>query len=141
MLDHEAQLRQSLSAILGSDLGRDAAAEALIYAWEHWERVAAMENPVGYLYRVGRDRGRRLGRRTPPVFITPSFGRIPHVEPALHKALAKLPERQRLAVMLVHCFEWSLSEVAGVLGISKATVQTHLTRGMARLRREIGVSR
>lgn len=139
VLDHEAQLRHSLSAALGSELGRDAAAEALSYAWENWGRVSEMENPVGYLYRVGRDRGRRLLRRDPPVFTPPSFGRIPMVEPGLPKALGKLPERQRLAVMLVHCFEWSLSEVANLLGISKPTVQTHVARGMARLRREIGV--
>lgn len=136
---HEAQLRHSLSAALGSELGREAAAEALSYAWEHWERVGSMENPVGYLYRVGRDRGLRLLRRDPPVFTQPGFGRIPMVEPGLPKALARLPERQRVAVMLVHCFEWSLSEVAKLLGISKPTVQTHVARGMASLRREIGV--
>jgi DNA-directed RNA polymerase specialized sigma24 family protein len=137
--DHETQLRHSLSAALGSELGREAAAEALTYAWEHWDRVAAMENPVGYLYRVGRDRGRRILRRDPPLFIPPSFGRIPMIEPGLPKALGKLPERQRLAVMLIHCFEWSFSEVANLLGVSKPTVQTHLARGMATLRREIGV--
>lgn len=96
-------------------------------------------NPVGYLYKVGRDRGLRLLRRDPPIFTAPSFGRIPMVEPGLPKALAKLPERQRLAVMLIHCFEWSLSEVANLLGVAKPTVQTHLARGMASLRREIGV--
>lgn len=136
---HEAQLRHSLSAALGSELGREAAAEALTYAWEHWERVRSMENPVGYLYRVGRDRGLRLLRRDPPVFTQPGFGRLPMVEPGLPKALARLSERQRVAVMLVHCFEWSLSEVASLLGISKPTVQTHVARGMASLRREIGV--
>jgi DNA-directed RNA polymerase specialized sigma24 family protein len=136
--DHEAQLRHSLSAALGSELGREAAAEALTYAWEHWDRVGSMENPVGYLYRVGRDRGRRILRRDPPAFIPPSFGRIPMIEPGLPKALGKLPERQRLAVMLIHCFEWSFSEVANLLGVSKPTVQTHLARGMATLRREIG---
>ena len=38
---------------------REATVEALSYGWEHWARVAAMANPVGYLYVVGRDRATR----------------------------------------------------------------------------------
>ena len=55
-------------------------------------------------------------------------------------ALEALPERQRVAVMLIHSFGWSLSEVADHLGIAKGTVQTHLKRGMGALRRELGVN-
>ena len=40
--------------------------------------------------------------------------------------------------MLVHCFQWTLSEVAEVMGISKTAVQNHLERGMASLRHQIG---
>jgi hypothetical protein len=29
--------------------GRDAAADALAYGWEHWERIKDMKNPIGYL--------------------------------------------------------------------------------------------
>ena len=62
------------------------------------------------------------------------------VEPALPEALAKLSERQRTTVMLVHSFEWTLSEVADVLGLSKSSVRNHLERGMKSLRRDIGGS-
>jgi RNA polymerase sigma-70 factor (ECF subfamily) len=136
--EHEMKLRQSLSAALGSDLGKDSAAEALAYGWEHWDRVREMENPVGYLYKVGRDHGRRVLRRRSPVLL-PVQGRVlPMVEPALPKALASLSERQRTTVMLVHSFEWTLSEVAEVLGLSKSSVRNHLQRGMDSLRRDIG---
>lgn len=40
--------------------------------------------------------------------------------------------------MLLHCFEWTLAEVAELLGMSKGTVQVHDRRGLSRLRRELG---
>ena len=39
----ERRLRQALSATLGSELGADAAAEALAYGWEHWDRIRVMD--------------------------------------------------------------------------------------------------
>ena len=61
----ETRLREALSAALGTDAGREATAEALAYAWAHWDRVSAMENPAGYLYLLGRRRGRRMpGRKS-----------------------------------------------------------------------------
>ena len=62
-LQFEPRLRRGLIPALGVDLATDAAAEALAYGWEHWDRVGAMENPQGYLYRVARTAGRRLRRR------------------------------------------------------------------------------
>jgi len=136
--EHERRLRESLIARLGGVEGREAAAEALIYGWEHWDRISAMENPVGYLYKVGLSRGRSALSRHRPVFDAVETSRIPEVEPRLPEALAALSERQRTVVLLVHCFQWTQSEVGDLLGLSKTTVQNHLERGMGRLRRVIG---
>ena len=54
--------------------------------------------------------------------------------------MAGLSDRERIAVMLVNGFEWSLAEVAELLGVSKSTVQTHAERGMAKLRAGMGVT-
>ena len=135
----EPRLREALSAALGSDVGRDATAEALAYAWEHWDRVSAMENPAGYLYLVGLRRGRRtLTRRV--VLMPVASGHTPWIEPGLPAALASLSDQQRVVVMLVHCFEWTLSEVAELLDLSKSTVQSHAERGLDRLRSRLGVN-
>lgn len=136
----EPRLRDALSATLGSDLGRDAAAEALAYGWEHWARVSAMDNPAGYLYTVGRDRGRRLRPRRPVALMPADPVRTPWVEPGLPDALSQLSEPQRVAVMLLHCFEWTMSEVAELLGVTKSTVQSHAERGMAQLRSQMGAT-
>lgn len=64
--EHESRLRESLVAVCGGEVGRNAAAEALIYGWEHWDRISEMENSVGYLYKVDLSRGRRgLSKRRP----------------------------------------------------------------------------
>ena len=98
-----------------------------------------MANPVGYLYSVGRNYGRRSLARRRPDFDVPAVKHFPEIEPGLADAVGQLSERQRLSVVLVHCFQWTLSEVADLLEISKSAVQTHLERGMANLRDELGV--
>ena len=133
---HEPRLRRALVAALGVDRGADALAESLAYAWEHRERVCAMDHPVPYLYRVGQSRTRR--RKTRVVYVVPEHGE-PWVEPALPGALAALPERQRVTVVLIHGFGWQLREVAELLGIRVTTVQNHLERGLARLRNQLEV--
>ena len=137
--ENERSLRHLLCAALGSQLGHEAAADALAYGWEHWDRISGMKSPGGYLYKVGRDRGRRQLRRKAPVFATPDPVAFPMVEPHLPRALSKLSERQRIAVVLVHSFGWSLAEVADQLGVAKGTVQKHLERGLRTLRDELGV--
>ena len=134
--DTEPRLRAALVARYGPDRGRDAAAAALGWAWEHWDRTEAMANPVGYLFRVGQSkaRSRRQGWLPAPAPDLP-----PSVEPALPEALAALPTRQRTVVVLVHGYGWSLGEAAELLGITKSSVQTHLERGLDRLRARLGV--
>ncbi len=134
---NEAKLRHALIAACGGERGREVAVEVLTYGWEHWERLQQMDNPVGYLYVVGR-RLSRQRRRSAPMFIEVPQDRTPEIEPKLPPALAALSERQRTAVVLVHCFQWTLLEVAEVMGVSKTTVQNHLERGMRSLRRQIG---
>ena len=95
----QPRLLRALVAARGIEEGKDAVAEALAYAWQHWDRVQAMANPAGYLYRVARSRARR--RRSRLLFPEVSAS-MPDVEPGLPGALAQLSERQRTTVLLVH---------------------------------------
>lgn len=133
----EPRLRRALVACYGFEEGRDATAEALAYAWEHWERLQEIANLPGYLFRVGQSRRRR--RRQPVLFDTSGWAEH-HFEPGLPGALAALTERQRLAVVLVHGYGCTLREVAELAGIRQTTVQNHVERGLARLRALLGVS-
>ena len=44
----EPRLRRALVVTWGGDRGREATAEALAWAWEHWERVEELQNPAGH---------------------------------------------------------------------------------------------
>jgi len=133
----EPRLRRAFVACYGGERGREATAEALAWAWEHWTEVQAMDNPTGYLYRVGRSRTR--GRRSPVLFVRQDATTLPWIEPRLAVALGELSERQRLAVSLVHGYGWTLREVAELCGLRVTTVQNHLERGLAHLRAHLGV--
>ena len=137
----EPRLRRALTAAFGAEVGREAAAEALAYGWQHWDRVGAMANPAGYLFRVGQGRARRMRSRRVVVAQAVSGSDDPWVEPGLAGALAKLSERQRVVVSLLHAFDWSMSEVADLLGVSKATVQSYEKRAMGKLQKELGADR
>lgn len=132
----EPRLRRALVARFGPDEGRDATADALAYGWENWDRLSGIDNPVGYLYRVGQHRGFRRWR--PPVLPPAPHRSLPEVEPELPQALALLSQRQRTAVLLVHSFGWTHEEVAELMEVSVSTVRNHLRRGMDRLRKALG---
>lgn len=129
------RLFRALAAVRGEEAA-DGAAEALAYAWEHWDRVSSMANPIGYLYRVGLSRTRR--RRTPALPSPEAIG-LPDIEPALIPALLRLPEAQRASVWLVHACQWRYAEVAEALGTTTSMVGNHVSRGLARLREELEV--
>jgi DNA-directed RNA polymerase specialized sigma24 family protein len=133
----EPRLSRALAAAYGFEDGQDATAEALAYAFEHWDRLQHISNLPGYLFRVGQTRGRR--RRQPVLFAVPDGGDH-SFEPGLPGALARLSERQRLAVVLVHGYGYTHREVAELTGIRQTTVQNHLTRGLASLRLTLGVT-
>jgi RNA polymerase sigma factor (sigma-70 family) len=140
----EPRLRRALVAAYGADLGSDAAADALAWAWEHFDRVEAMANPAGYLWRVGQSSIRRALRgrteRWPAPDDSGGAGAGDHVyEPALAAALAGLTDRQRAAVLLVHGYGYTLVEAADVLGCRVRTLRNHLDRGLAKVRRVLGV--
>ncbi|HTO01312.1 MAG TPA: sigma-70 family RNA polymerase sigma factor [Microthrixaceae bacterium] len=145
--DVEPRLHRSLTALWGVDAGRDATAEALAWAWENWPSVESMENPAGYLYRVGASKVRT--RRKPLENFNELLNHGDHVgqpdpggrhfEPGLLVALERLSERQRTVVLLIHGCGWTHQEVADALELSRSSVGTHLDRAMVALRSDLGV--
>lgn len=133
-------LVQALVATYGPVDGREAAVDALSWAWEHWDRVADIEHPVRYLYRVGQSATRRfLPKPLPHRLVEILETRSPDVEPGLLPALKRLSERQRTVVLLVHGYAWPQIEVAALLEVSPSTVADHLSRALTRLRNELEV--
>ena len=130
----QKRLWLALCAEVGADQADDAVAEALLYAWQHWDRIESMANPQGYLYRAAQRHARRHRPRRPIELPRPEPARLPEIEPGLVEALAALSANQRVVVFVVEGCGWTLAEAAGLLDVSVSTVRNHLARGMAHLR-------
>lgn len=136
----EPRLRVALMARFGPQRGREFAAETIAWAWEHWDRVSGADNPGGLLYRVGvRRASRRRWSRPFSGWGKEGSAGSPWVEPGLPRALGRLSAAQRQAVVLVEGYGFTYAEVASLLGVRRATVQTHVRRALQRLRSELGV--
>ena len=135
----EPRVRYALVAAYGPDRGLEGTSEALAHAWEHWDRIKRVDNPAGYVYRIGQ---RHAARQKPPrrLFPEPACNPQPWVEPGLPGALEHLTARQRTAVVLIRGYGYTHREVAELMGIRVPTVQKHLDRAMDKLRTVLGVT-
>jgi RNA polymerase sigma-70 factor (ECF subfamily) len=136
--DVEPRLSYALASAYGVEVGRESTADALAHAWENWDKLRGMDNPAGYLYRVGQSSARRY-RRSGQLFPPVVSGEMPEVEPGLPAALSSLSAAQRTAVVLVHVLEWSEREAADLLGVDRSTIRRHRDRGLTKLRAALEV--
>ncbi len=134
----EPKLSYALAAAYGPEVGAEATSEALVYAWEHWDKLSRMDNPAGYLYRVGQSKSRRF--RRPKVGFPERTHHDRRFEPGLPAALESLTKNQRVAVVLVHALGWTEREAAELMGISRSTVRTHVERALTQLRTALEVA-
>lgn len=145
IIETRARIHRAFVARYGTSIASELTSEVVAWAWEHKHELEAMENPTGYLYRVGQSKSRRLLRWRRSVVALPPEKRDdthdPVVEPGLEIALASISAEQRQAVILVHCFGWTQPEVAEMLEVELHIVRNRVHRGLAALRESLGVQR
>ena len=145
LAQHE-RLFQALYLLTGDrSQADDLAQEALLRAYERWDRVGSMDSPAGYVYRTAlnlhRSRLRALVVRARRVFATVPAEDLSGPVSASHDirdALARLPRGQREALILVEWLGLGSKEAGRVLGIDASSVRGRLHRGRASLRNEMG---
>jgi RNA polymerase sigma-70 factor (ECF subfamily) len=119
------------------ELASEGVDEACARALARWDRVATMEAPTGWVYRVAVNHARRLARRRSlegtllPRFVSPA--NMPADASEIWGLVATLPERQRQVVVLRHVGDLKEMEIAEVLRISRSTVSTTLRDAHHRL--------
>jgi len=147
----EPRLRRALVAAYGQSLGREAAVDSLSWAWQNWTKLSTMQNPVGYLFRVGQTSARRQIRHSSRAEASKRSGlnefsrngdgvASPERNLDLPIALKSLSVQQRTAIVLVHGYGLPLREVAQTMQISVASVREHTKRALDRLRPMMEVS-
>jgi RNA polymerase sigma factor (sigma-70 family) len=126
---------------------QDLAQEALARVYERWDRVAEMDSPGGYLYRVALNLHRkRVKRQSRPAGVRP--GPDAGADPAeviearteVARMLSALPLGQRQALVLIEWLGLDAPEAARVLGIKAASVRVRVHRAKTALREQFGVA-
>lgn len=118
----------------------DLMQEAFVRVWERWDRVAQIEDPVGYLFRTAMNLHRSALRRALTAAkrsIRPPAGGDPFDEVANHdeaiRTLAILTPRQRAAVVVTELLGYSSEEAGVILGVRPGTVRTLTSQARAAL--------
>jgi RNA polymerase sigma-70 factor (ECF subfamily) len=151
---HDDRLRGLAFKLLGGDRHRmdDAMQDAYVRAYKALPRFRRDADLGSWLYRITYsaciDELRRTKRRAEPIDLT-----APAAEPAARasgpehavvaadaaaRALAVLPEDQRITVVLVDGEGFDNQTAARILGVAPGTVASRLSRARAAMRHELG---
>jgi RNA polymerase sigma-70 factor (sigma-E family) len=127
-------------------LAEDMLQEALAKVHRQWPKLSDPEHPTAYVQKaILRQylswRRRRSSTESPtdaPVDVPGAdhADRLAERDSMWH-ALAGLPRQQRAAVVLRFYEDLDDDEIARLLGCSVATVRSHVSRGLARLRESV----
>ncbi|WP_439678882.1 SigE family RNA polymerase sigma factor [Embleya sp. MST-111070] len=123
----------------------DLAQTTLARVYAKWHHVRRSDNIDGYVRRImvnaNHDRFRRLRVRewiTSRIPDTPTPDGVDRLgeRDVLTTALARLPPRQRAAVVLCYFEDMSHAEIAAALGCREGTAKSQVSRGLEKLRRD-----
>lgn len=142
---HEPALTRALIMTLDDrELGRDAAAEGLTRAWQHWSTVREYANAPGWVYRVGvnwgRSRQRRRRREVSAALVPdrPSDDRsAERPDERLMSAIAGLSHDHRAVVVARYYLDWSERQIADALDLAPGTVKSRLHRALEQITRSL----
>jgi RNA polymerase sigma factor (sigma-70 family) len=145
---HQSRVRQQLRRLTKGDhaLADDLAQETFLLAWRHIGSFRGDARVATWLYRIAYN-AFLAHRRSNPRHellddelkngLASDSGDHNARRMDVERALAALPEAERVA--LIHCFQLDLShaEAADVLGWPLGTLKSHVARGKARLRERL----
>jgi RNA polymerase sigma-70 factor (ECF subfamily) len=121
------------------DEAQDLVQEAFTRALPRWSQLAEYDDPAAWVRKVAWNLATSRWRRARAFTNFAVRHREKHVPPptadrvVLRNALAKLPRRQRQAVVLHYLADASIAEIARLTNAPENTVKTWLHRGRAAL--------
>lgn len=132
--------RVAYAILQDDDACRDALQEAALRAWERRHTLREARYFRTWMTRIvinaSRDEQRRRRRLLPLEAAGQRAGAAPDIELAM--ALAALPEKLRLPLMLSCSEGMTREEIAGVLRVPVTTVNGRIHRAKQALRKELG---
>ena len=144
-VDRQRPALMRFATILTSQawLADDLVSDVLGRAYERWDRISHVSEPNAYVRKMIVNEymswHRRLARTAPraeiehPAVATDSADE--HAErDAMIRRLARLPRRQRAAVVLRYYVGLADTDIAAHLGCREVTVRSQISRALASLR-------
>jgi RNA polymerase sigma-70 factor (ECF subfamily) len=118
--------------------------DAFLSVYERWDRVSAMDDPTGYLYRTAFNAWKKRGRRAARAVGKLLSGGTPGDDFAaadartdVGKALVHLAPRQRAALVLTELLGFSSEEAGEILGIRAVTARVLASQARAAMRQRL----
>ena len=143
-------LRMTREPELAADLTQDA----FIKAYRNYETLERPENARAWLYQIAHRVALDEIRRRKIIRFLPWTGESPGSAPSaerlvmdkrlsgdMQRALARIPERQRAALLLAELHDLTGLELATALGVSHVAARALLTRARESLRQALAVER
>lgn len=128
----------------------DAVQEAYTAAWSGWDRISTYDNPGAWVYKLVRQRlwkaAKRRRRVSPLMPADLADRRATHGDPerfaeaaSALAALADLPDRQRM-VLVMHCLQqMGQQQIADELGLSRGAVAASIFKARRSLEKVLGM--
>ena len=159
--DHRAQIfRFLLASTRDPDLAETLTQDCMLKAYRNWARFRGESSPLTWLMRIAINvqkdhwRNRRIQfwrtTRTNSVDVDeasewlPSSGSSPEQHllareqvKQVWRVVEGLSPRQKSVFLLRHVEEMEIAEIAAATGLSEGTVKAHLSRALARVRKEM----
>lgn len=137
-----ARLFGALSVMTGNrHEAEEIMQDAFLRVWERWDRVSAMDEPVGFLYRTAMNLYRKRLRRAAVAMrkatnLLPPDDALAVVETRdqATRLLRTLTPREREALVLTAYLGYSTEEAGRLLGIKANTVRVLTARARASLK-------
>jgi len=130
-------LRAARRVLVDRDAAADVASEAVARAFVRWRRVEPYA--AAWVTRVAVNLALdQVRRRRRPLLQDACFDGEPSLDRVtLAAELARLPRRQREALVLRFLLDLDEAQTAQVLGVTIGTVHNHVTRGLAHIRQTL----
>jgi RNA polymerase sigma-70 factor (sigma-E family) len=140
-------LRYATALTCDAHLAQDVVQDVLLRAQHRWARIESMQAPEAYVKRMITNeylswRRRRAARTVASTHGTLDALGTPVADPAnahaerdaMRHRIARLPRKQRAAILLRYYEDCTDAEIADLLGCKAATVRSHISRALATLR-------
>lgn len=146
-LAEHPRLVRSLDLICGDrERAEELAQEALVRLWQRWPKVCRLDRPGAWLHHVAVNlaiselRRRRVEGRAVARLSLNAEEPVPDADldqGAVRRALARLPDRQRTAIVLRYMLDLSVADVAAALELNLGATRALTFRAIEALRADL----